>query len=135
MLNIDCLTFVNLTFVNKFTFVIMDINERFMLVVDKVSNSRSAFAKTTGISAVILSHISSGRNKVGLAPIIQMLESFPMVNVEYILLGKGEPFKQSKNEKWIELAESLKAIKQAMNSNQQRISVQLESLINQITTD
>lgn len=72
----------------------MDINDRYMKLVDSVSSSRAEFSKRTGISSVILSHIGSGRNKVSLTAVISLLENYDDINPEYLLLGKGKPFKE-----------------------------------------
>lgn len=71
----------------------MSINNRVEQLIKKTTTSKSAFSKTTGISTVILSHISSGRNKVSLTAVEQILTAYPKVNAEWLLLGKGQIFK------------------------------------------
>ncbi|MFB1004134.1 MAG: hypothetical protein QMC70_08365 [Bacteroidia bacterium] len=71
----------------------MSINNRVEQIIKKTTTSKSAFSKTTGISTVILSHISSGRNKVSVTAVEQILIAYPKVNAEWLLLGKGQMFK------------------------------------------
>jgi len=70
-----------------------NINQRVVKLIEKTASSKSAFSKSTGISTVILSHISSGRNKVSLTAVEQILNAYPSVNAEWLLLGKGQIFK------------------------------------------
>ena len=70
----------------------MGINKRVVLLIDKTTNSKTAFSQATGISTVILSHISSGRNKVSLTAVEQILKAFPKINAEWLILGKGQMF-------------------------------------------
>ncbi len=71
----------------------MSINNRVGQIIKKTTISKSAFSKATGISTVILSHISSGRNKVSVTAVEQILTAYPKVNAEWLLLGKGQMFK------------------------------------------
>ena len=71
----------------------MSINNRVVQLIGKTTNSKSSFSQATGISAVILSHISSGRNKVSLTAVEQIIKAFPTVNAEWLILGKGQMFK------------------------------------------
>lgn len=71
----------------------MSINNRVVQLIDKTSSSKTAFSEATGISNVILSHISSGRNKVSLTAVEQILKAFPNVSADWLVLGKGKMFK------------------------------------------
>lgn len=73
----------------------MSINQRVETLIKKTTLSKTAFSKATGISTVILSHISSGRNKVSLSAVEQILIAYPKINAEWLLLGKGPLFKDS----------------------------------------
>lgn len=126
--NARCLTFVNLTIVNCFTFVNVKINERYMKLVDAVSSSRSEFSKRTGISAVILSHINSGRNKVSLKAVIQLLETYPEINAEYLLLGKGNAFKTGNNKLVEKVREEINALNTLVNHQNSEIQRSIKSI-------
>ena len=71
----------------------MSINNRVEQIIKKTTISKSSFSKATGISTVILSHISSGRNKVSVTAVEQILTAYPKINAEWLLLGKGQMFK------------------------------------------
>ncbi len=91
----------------------MSINKRVEQLVEKTSTSKSAFSVATGISTVILSHISSGRNKVSLTAVEQILKAFPNVNSEWMILGKGSMFKDALGDDVaLELKDNLDAIEQ-----------------------
>lgn len=70
-----------------------NINKRVEQLIAKVAMSKASFSKATGISTVILSHISSGRNKVSLTAVEQIIMAYPNVSTEWLLLGKGQMFK------------------------------------------
>ena len=74
------------------------INKRVELLIKKVASSKTSFSNETGISTVILSHISSGRNKVSLKAVEQILKAYPKVNAEWLILGKGNMFKDRLND-------------------------------------
>jgi DNA-binding Xre family transcriptional regulator len=71
----------------------MSISNRVEQLIAKTSTSKTAFSNDTGISTVILSHISSGRNKVSLTTVEQILKAYPRVNAEWLILGKGQMLK------------------------------------------
>ncbi|MDB4173797.1 hypothetical protein N9811_03235 [Bacteroidia bacterium] len=71
----------------------MDINQRVNLIVENLSASKTAFSQATGISTVILSHISSGRNKVSLSACESILKTYPTINAEWLVLGVGSMYK------------------------------------------
>lgn len=71
----------------------MGINKRVVQLIESTSSSKAAFSAATGISTVILSHISSGRNKVSLTAVEQILKAFPNVNADWLVLGNGSMLK------------------------------------------
>jgi len=71
----------------------MSINKRVETLIEKTSNSKSEFSKATGIGTVILSHISSGRNKVSLTAVEQIIKAFPSISADWLLTGKGQMYR------------------------------------------
>lgn len=65
------------------------INTRVVKIIDDLNSSKSSFAKQLGVSPVIISHISSGRNKVGLDLIQRLLTEFPQYSAKWLLNGEG----------------------------------------------
>lgn len=52
------------------------------------------FADIMGIQRSSVSHILSGRNKPGFDFIQKFLTKFPSVNPDWLILGKGKPFRE-----------------------------------------
>jgi transcriptional regulator with XRE-family HTH domain len=52
------------------------------------------FADLIGVQRSSISHIISGRNKPSFDFIAKVLSKFPRVNSEWLILGKGEMYKQ-----------------------------------------
>ncbi|OFY09148.1 MAG: hypothetical protein A2X11_02650 [Bacteroidetes bacterium GWE2_42_24] len=90
----------NYTFVNKYicNFVIM-INDRISLVINHFGISPSQLATKIGVQRSGISHIMSGRNRPGVDFIIKLLQSFPQINSDWLLTGKGEMIKLSNADK------------------------------------
>lgn len=107
----------------------MNINKRVELLVEKTSTSKSTFSVATGISTVILSHISSGRNKVSLTAVEQILKAFPSVNAEWLILGKGSMFKDALSDN---VASDLNDNLDAVQQETQRYIKSIESKISKM---
>ena len=90
----------------------MSINKRVVQLIEKTSVSKAAFSEATGISTVILSHISSGRNKVSLTTVEQILKAFSNVSAKWLIFGQGSMFEsQDDLSKYIELDKQLNRLK------------------------
>ena len=60
---------------------------------------------------MILSHISSGRNKVSLTAVEQILKAYPNVNADWLIQGKGQMLKDGiENETLIELTRAMEQL-------------------------
>lgn len=70
-----------------------------MALLDLMHLSKSEFSKKTGISLPVLSHISSGRNKVSIDQIGKIIEIFPEISSEWLLTGTGSWKKQDETQK------------------------------------
>jgi Plasmid maintenance system antidote protein len=53
------------------------------------------FSEIMGIQRSGISHLLAGRNKPSYDFIVKMISNFPNVNYEWLLLGKGKPFKDN----------------------------------------
>ncbi|MCH1472808.1 MAG: helix-turn-helix domain-containing protein [Bacteroidia bacterium] len=90
----------------------MSINKRVVQLIEKTSVSKAAFSEATGISTVILSHISSGRNKVSLTAVEQILKAFSNVSAKWLIFGQGSMFEsQDDISKYNELDKQLNRLK------------------------
>ncbi|NNJ56703.1 MAG: hypothetical protein HKP14_11240 [Bacteroidia bacterium] len=105
------------------------INQRVELLIKKVANTKSGFSQSTGISTVILSHISSGRNKVSLMAVEQILKAYPKVNAEWLILGKSSMFKDELDK---DLTCELKTELQELNQELTKVKGTMEHKINKM---
>ncbi|MDR0421350.1 MAG: helix-turn-helix domain-containing protein [Prevotellaceae bacterium] len=67
---------------------------------EKLSPAR--FADIIGVQPANISHIISERNKPSLDFIQKMLKSFPDINVEWLITGKGQMYKEMKEQSLFE---------------------------------
>ena len=102
------------------------INQRVEMLIKKVANTKASFSQSTGISTVILSHISSGRNKVSLTAVEQILKAYPKVNAEWLIFGKGSMFKDELDK---DLTDELKIELQDLNQELTKVKVNIEKKI------
>lgn len=95
----------------------------------KTSVSKTSFSQATGISTVILSHISSGRNKVSLSAVEQVLQAYPNVNAEWLILGKGQMFKDGlEKDKMDELEARIEALSSELNKSKKSLELKVNEL-------
>jgi transcriptional regulator with XRE-family HTH domain len=65
----------------------------------KVENKSSAlFAEEIGVQASSISHILSGRNNPSLDFIVKMLKKYPSLSTDWLLFGKGQMYRDSKQQ-------------------------------------
>lgn len=76
------------------------MNNRLQQFLDLENISPARLADTIGVQRSGLSHILSGRNKPSYDFIIRLLAKFPHINSEWLLTGKGKPYKDLQGEKF-----------------------------------
>ena len=104
----------------------MSINKRVVQLIEKTSVSKAAFSEATGISTVILSHISSGRNKVSLTTVEQILKAFNNVNAKWLIFGQGSMFESKDNSnKFDELDQQIKRLKNNLELQHNQLNEQV----------
>ncbi len=72
--------------------------ERLQQFLDMEELSQAKFADTLGIQRGGLSHLLSGRNKPSYDFIVKLIASYPTLNSEWLLTGKGKPYKNQTDE-------------------------------------
>lgn len=72
-----------------------DFNIRLNDILAHFELTPSQFADLTGIQRSNFSHIISERNKPSLDFVLKIIETFPTLNLYWLLLGKGSMFKQN----------------------------------------
>lgn len=59
-------------------------------IIDSQNLSPSRFADYISVPRATISHILSGRNKASLEVVQKILEAFPHISADWLVLGKGE---------------------------------------------
>ncbi|MFY8189899.1 MAG: hypothetical protein ACOVK9_02960 [Bacteroidia bacterium] len=100
-----------------------ELNKRVLSIMDAKFMSKSSFASVLDVSLPVLTHIGSGRNKPGLEIITKILNQFPDISPDWLLLGKGNMYRQEMNVPDIsaELAELAK-LRQKMPDFEQNVA-------------
>ena len=71
------------------------MEQRLQLFLQMEQLSQSQFADKMGIQRSGVTHLLSGRNKPSFEFITRMLQAFPTLNAEWLILGKGKPYKNT----------------------------------------
>jgi transcriptional regulator with XRE-family HTH domain len=69
------------------------LNERFLAAMRHSGLSKTEFAGRLGVSQGVMSHISSGRNKPGTEMLVSLLQAYPEIAPEWLILGEGSMFR------------------------------------------
>lgn len=69
------------------------MNSRLQQFLSAENISQSQFADTIGVARASVSHIIAGRNRPGYDFILSMARSFPTLNLEWLITGKGRMYK------------------------------------------
>jgi len=64
------------------------------LAMENISPAR--FAEVMGIQRSGISHLLAGRNKPSFEFIQRMMTAYPDINIEWLILGKGRPYKSDR---------------------------------------
>ena len=107
------------------------VNARVQRLIDKVALNRSEFSDKTGISTVVISHICSGRNKVSLAAIQQILKAYPEISADYLISGSGGMFRED-NQRSQQLNQSLKDLRESIRSFTKDLDQNITKIIQNI---
>lgn len=77
----------------------LDDKERIEYIIKDMGMTNVDFASRTGIAPATLSHITSGRSKPTLAILRGIIDGFPDLSPEWVLMGTGPIYKDSKQTK------------------------------------
>lgn len=72
-----------------------EIKDRILKLLTEENLSSSKFAEILNVQRSSISHILSGRNKPSLDFIQKVLKNFPTLNPDWLIIGKGEMYKQT----------------------------------------
>ena len=71
------------------------MRDRIIQVMEKVGMSQAQFASTIGVQRAAFSHVISGRNNPSLDVMMKILNAFPSISPDWLLLGKGNIFREN----------------------------------------
>lgn len=109
-----------------------DFNLRLNEILTYFELTASQFADLTGIQRSSLSHIISERNKPSLDFILKIIETFPTVDLYWLLLGKGNMQKQNSEDtkttfpKEVSSASEFEIVRHFTEENRNEISPKTE---------
>ena len=99
------------------------INKRVVEFVATTGMSKKDFALHLGVSPAVLSHISSGRNKVGLEIVQKMVVAYPKLSALWLVSGEGSMFEQDATHKVVQLEKAIDALQQELHDITNRLTV------------
>ena len=67
----------------------LEFGKRLQIIMDHYGISATAFAENLGINRSTISHLLSGRNKPSLDVVMKVLETYPEVELYWLLNGTG----------------------------------------------
>jgi transcriptional regulator with XRE-family HTH domain len=73
------------------------MKDRLLKLLTQLGYSATKFADEIGVQRSGISHILSGRNKPSYDFIVKILNKFPELDAEWLILGKGVMFKTGKS--------------------------------------
>ncbi len=97
----------------------MDINERVRMVINSQNLTASAFADKIGVQRSNVSHVLSGRNKPSFEFIEKLLNAFPNVSSDWLIMGKTPDKSINK----IEEPEAVKEVVQLVETNKKVVKI------------
>lgn len=99
------------------------INVRVVDFLKHTGKSKSEFANQLGVSPAVISHISSGRNKVALDIVQKILEHYPAVSPHWLLMGVGEMYATENGTNNLALRAEIKSLKTELSELSNRVTV------------
>lgn len=65
------------------------MSQRLVQLIAETSGSKKDFALKTGISQPLVSHLTAGRNNPGLDVLQKIMQAYPDIDPEWLIMGKG----------------------------------------------
>lgn len=81
------------------------MKNRITQLINSEGLTSSKFADTIGVQRSSISHILSGRNNPSLDLIQKIIANFPQINVDWLVSGKGEMYRNQENTSLFDLTE------------------------------
>ena len=101
---------------------------RLSAFVDSLGLTKKSFAEKVGLAQSIVTHLTNGRNLPGLDAIQKILNSYPTLNPDWLLMGKGEMLRKPTGPDTSELKKELGSVSQKLQS----VSYELHTAIKMV---
>ena len=124
------------------------MKDRLLKFLNREQLSSARFAGIIGVQPSSISHILSGRNKPGFDFIQKILTKYPSLNAEWLILGKGNMFKNENlqgylfSDEYYETASSLRTDKEIVGEEQEDDQTETgstefveDTYVNKVTSD
>jgi hypothetical protein len=109
------------------------VTKRVVQCIESLTENKKQFSEKTGISAVKLSHLSSGRNAASLQIIVDILETFPELSADWLILGSGGMYRDEEETKELiaigKIIENFKKIQNEHNIKSEQMFKSIESYL------
>lgn len=92
-------TKIHHTFVSGKKFIKTGMKERLIELMQLLNCTPTQFANAIGVQRATLQHILNGRNEPSLKIIMAVHDSFPQVDLEWLLYGRGNTFGETSPQK------------------------------------
>ena len=87
------------TFVSGIIYIKISMKERLIELMQLLNCTPTQFANAIGVQRATLQHILNGRNEPSLKIIMAVHDSFPQVDLEWLLYGRGNTFGETTPQK------------------------------------
>lgn len=73
---------------------VINMRDRIVKIMEREQMGQAQFANAIGIQRAAMSHIISGRNNPSLDVMLKILNRYPQLNPDWLLLGKGDMLRE-----------------------------------------
>lgn len=96
------------------------MKDRILQLVEEKNLTLGAFADEIGVERSTMSHIKAERSKPSLDVAQKILERYPEVNADWLILGKGPIYRQKTNSREPNLFDDFELIASSTTQNEQK---------------
>lgn len=109
----------------------MSITERFNLLIKSLNFNPTSFSKEVGLSQTSIRNVVDGTNQPSAKILVPLLERFPNVNINWLLIGQGDMWlvETGTIEERLEAKNKIiKLLEQSVNNLEQTIELQKKTI-------
>lgn len=109
------------------------MKDRILQLVEEKNLTLGAFADEIGVERSTMSHIKAERSKPSLDVAQKILERYPEVNADWLILGKGPIYRQKTNSREPNLFDDFELIASSTTQNEQKTEQKTVTAVAQST--